>query len=148
MKLPARTIRLRLTAIYGIVFLISSAVLLTIGYELVRHNLIGQGNYRSELRKLGLLPPNTPPPIRPPGTLYFRFGAAVRDQLRAALDLVVQVARRGGGRRRIVAIEEVADGDGPMPTRPLAGVGGLHNLPARAPRDVSAPPPDDAWLVT
>ena len=74
--------------------------------------------------------------------------AAVRDQLRAALDLVVQVARRGGGRRTIVAIEEVADGDGPMPTRPLAGVGGLHNLPARAPRDVSAPPPDDAWLVT
>jgi signal transduction histidine kinase len=83
MKLPARTIRLRLTAIYGIVFLISSAVLLTIGYALVRHNLIGQANYRSELRKLGLLPPNTPPPIRPPGTLYFRFGAAVRDQLRA-----------------------------------------------------------------
>ncbi len=83
MRLPARTIRLRLTAIYGIVFLVSSAVLLTIGYELVRHNLIGQGNYRSELRKLGLLPPNTPPPIRPPGTLYFRFGAAVRAQLRA-----------------------------------------------------------------
>ena len=73
---------------------------------------------------------------------------AVRDQVRAALDLVVQVARRPGGRRRIVAVEEVVDGEGPTQTRPLAGVAGLHDLPARAAREASAPPPDTAWLAS
>ncbi|MBV8981821.1 MAG: Flp pilus assembly complex ATPase component TadA, partial [Acidimicrobiia bacterium] len=73
--------------------------------------------------------------------------AAVRDQVRAALDLVVQVARRPGGRRRIVAVDEVVVGDGSAQTRPLAGVAGLHELPERRPRDPSAPPPDGAWLV-
>jgi signal transduction histidine kinase len=38
---PPPTIRLRLTVLYGIVFLISGAVLLTIGYALVRHNIGG-----------------------------------------------------------------------------------------------------------
>ncbi len=33
---PAPTIRLRLTVLYGLVFLITGAVLLTIGYALVR----------------------------------------------------------------------------------------------------------------
>jgi pilus assembly protein CpaF len=73
--------------------------------------------------------------------------AAVRDQMRAALDLVVQVARRPGGRRSIVAVEEVVDDEGPALTRPLAGLGGLHDLPARRARDASAPPPDPAWVV-
>ena len=36
---PAPTIRLRLTVLYGLVFLVTGAVLLTIGYALVRHNL-------------------------------------------------------------------------------------------------------------
>ena len=35
----ARTIRFRLTVLYGLVFLITGAILLTIGYALVRHNL-------------------------------------------------------------------------------------------------------------
>jgi signal transduction histidine kinase len=81
MRLPARTIRLRLTAIYGIVFLISGAVLLTIGYALVRHNLTGPGNYRADLRRLGIVRPGPPPRFGGSGT-FFRFGAAVRAQLR------------------------------------------------------------------
>src|SRR5205807_754108 len=36
---PAPTIRLRLTILYGLVFLLTGAVLLTIGYALVRHNV-------------------------------------------------------------------------------------------------------------
>jgi pilus assembly protein CpaF len=74
--------------------------------------------------------------------------AAVRDQVRSALDLVVQVARRPGGRRAIVAVEEVLDDDdGPVRTRPLAAATGLHELPGRGPRDPSAPTADAAWLV-
>ncbi|MGB8880210.1 MAG: hypothetical protein WCD11_28125, partial [Solirubrobacteraceae bacterium] len=57
-RLPAPTIRLRMTALYGLVFLITGAVLLTIGYELVRHNLNSPPNYRQELEKLGLAPPS------------------------------------------------------------------------------------------
>ena len=55
-RMPAPTIRLRLTLLYGLVFLVTGAVLLTIGYELVRHNLNGPSDYRNELRKLGLTP--------------------------------------------------------------------------------------------
>jgi pilus assembly protein CpaF len=73
--------------------------------------------------------------------------AAVRDQIRSALDLIVQVARRPGGRRKIVAVDEVVDGEGPAPTRQLAGIGGLRDLPERGARDSSAPPPDGAWVV-
>jgi signal transduction histidine kinase len=50
---PAPTIRLRLTVIYGLVFLVTGAVLLTIGYLLVRHNLDARENFRAELRRLG-----------------------------------------------------------------------------------------------
>ncbi len=38
---PRPTIRLRLTVTYGLVFLVTGAVLLTIGYLLVRSNLKG-----------------------------------------------------------------------------------------------------------
>ncbi|HET9094508.1 MAG TPA: ATP-binding protein [Solirubrobacteraceae bacterium] len=48
MRLRARTIRLRLTLIYGGVFLISSAALLTVGFLLVRHNLDHRHSFRSE----------------------------------------------------------------------------------------------------
>ena len=50
---PAPTIRLRLTVLYGLVFLVTGAVLLTIGYALVRHNLDTRGNFREVLQKLG-----------------------------------------------------------------------------------------------
>jgi signal transduction histidine kinase len=81
---PAPTIRLRLTVLYGLVFLISGAVLLTIGYELVRHNLNGPDNFRRELSRLGLRPPRfgAPAPFGP-GSAEASVVAAVRAQLRA-----------------------------------------------------------------
>ena len=52
----ARTIRLKLTLLYGTVFLITGAVLLTIGYVLVRHNLNARPDVRATLRRDGLVP--------------------------------------------------------------------------------------------
>ena len=52
--------------------------------------------------------------------------AAVRSQLEAALDLVVQVARFPGGSRRIVAVAEVLEGagEGDVRTRLVADADG------------------------
>ncbi|MGI8904799.1 MAG: sensor histidine kinase [Solirubrobacteraceae bacterium] len=61
--IPAPTIRLRLTLTYGVVFLLTGVVLLTIGYLLVRHN-IGRIHYRQRATTLGLPPALLP---RPPG---------------------------------------------------------------------------------
>jgi signal transduction histidine kinase len=55
-RMPEPTIRLRLTVMYGLLFLITGAVLLTIGYELFYRNVNHGGTYCSELRKLGLPP--------------------------------------------------------------------------------------------
>jgi signal transduction histidine kinase len=81
--LPAPTIRLRLTLLYGAVFLVTGAVLLTIGYALVRHGLDAPGNVRAALHRLGLNPPRRFPD-RPPGgdPRFARVGEAVRAQLR------------------------------------------------------------------
>ncbi|MBV9940845.1 MAG: HAMP domain-containing histidine kinase [Solirubrobacterales bacterium] len=84
-RLPAPTIRLRMTLLYGIVFLVSGAVLLTIGYELVRHNVLySRSHYRNELQKLGL--PALAFPGRSagfgPGSAGDRVVEAVREQLR------------------------------------------------------------------
>lgn len=46
--------------------------------------------------------------------------AVVHEHVTAAIDLVVQVARGAGGRRRVVAVAEVADPGAPRRTRPLA----------------------------
>ena len=70
MRLRARTIRLRLTLIYGGVFMISSAALLTVGFLLVRHNLDHHHSFRSEVvglaqsvyRSLFGRPPGPPAP--------------------------------------------------------------------------------------
>jgi len=51
MKLRARAIRTRLTLTYGLVFLLTGAVLLTIGYLLVRHNLHVRHSLRESARK-------------------------------------------------------------------------------------------------
>jgi len=59
MKGPAPTIRLRLTVLYGLVFLITGAVLLTIGYLLVQSNIRGHHIFRA----LGLRPPGAPLPF-------------------------------------------------------------------------------------
>jgi signal transduction histidine kinase len=74
-RLPAPTIRLRMTALYGLVFLVTGAVLLTIGYELVRHNLNGPGDNGNLRRLFGM------PPPRPLG--FARIADAFRAQLRA-----------------------------------------------------------------
>jgi signal transduction histidine kinase len=50
----ARTIRLRLTAMYAGVFLVCGAALLTLGYLLVRRNLEGHHPLHVALRRLGL----------------------------------------------------------------------------------------------
>jgi signal transduction histidine kinase len=77
------TIRLRLTVAYGLVFLFTGAMLLTIGYVLVRHNLNARADFRNQLRKLGLAPFSTisRPPTFAPGSPE----AAVADAARAAL---------------------------------------------------------------
>ncbi len=54
---PAPKIRLRLTALYGIVYLILGAVLLTIGYLLVRNNLHTHHSLRAQLLRLGVRVP-------------------------------------------------------------------------------------------
>jgi signal transduction histidine kinase len=85
MRTPRPTIRLRMTALYGLVFLVTGAVLLTIGYELVRHNLNGPGDYRRELQRLGIVPQgffDRPPPFAP-GSSGARITDAIRGQLRA-----------------------------------------------------------------
>ena len=83
-RMPAPTIRLRLTLLYGLVFLVTGAVLLTIGYELVRHNLNGAGDYRDELRRIGVAPAFFGrPPGFGPGSAAARIAQAFRAQLRA-----------------------------------------------------------------
>jgi pilus assembly protein CpaF len=75
---------------------------------------------------------------------------AVRDQVAAAVDLVVQVARIGGGARQVVAVDEVVARDGPggaLTVRRLAGPDGMVALPERPVRNGAAGSPDVAWLV-
>jgi pilus assembly protein CpaF len=45
---------------------------------------------------------------------------AICEQLRASVDVVIQVARAGGGTREVVAVVEVVDAPGPFTVRPLA----------------------------
>ncbi|HEU5149865.1 MAG TPA: CpaF family protein [Iamia sp.] len=63
---------------------------------------------------------------------------AVREQIASAVDLVVQVARRPDGSRRVVAVAEVAaDPDAPVRTTPLTAGPELlahPTRPARTPR--------------
>ncbi len=67
----ARTIHVRLTLLYGAVFLVTGALLLTIGYLLVRHNLGARPDYRKDAAKLGLKPPF---PLPHGGSPPFRNG--------------------------------------------------------------------------
>ncbi|HET8980223.1 MAG TPA: ATP-binding protein [Solirubrobacteraceae bacterium] len=53
---PAPTIRLRLTALYGTVFLLTGGVFLTVGYLFVRSNLRTHHSLREELIRLGIHP--------------------------------------------------------------------------------------------
>jgi signal transduction histidine kinase len=91
MRWPAPTIRLRLTVLYGVVFLITGAVLLTLGFLLVRHNLDAGANFREvrvQLHKLGLIPAAGVPPFGTsfrfaPGSPEASVASAVRAQLRS-----------------------------------------------------------------
>jgi signal transduction histidine kinase len=85
---PAPTIRLRLTVLYGLVFLVTGAILLTSGYALVRHNLDSRPNVRMVLQRLGIpasdLPPFLGRPlVLPPGSKAASVAEAVRAQLRS-----------------------------------------------------------------
>jgi signal transduction histidine kinase len=80
---PAPTIRLRMTVLYGLMFLVTGAVLLTIGYILVRHNLEQRGNLRADLHKLGISAPSGAPLGFRPGSPEASVANAVRAQLRS-----------------------------------------------------------------
>ncbi|HET9104294.1 MAG TPA: HAMP domain-containing sensor histidine kinase [Solirubrobacteraceae bacterium] len=77
LRLPPPTIRLRLTALYGALFLLTGAVLLTIGYLLVRSNLDGHHYFRNRLRALGL----HRLPAFAPGSADARLARAVQQQI-------------------------------------------------------------------
>jgi pilus assembly protein CpaF len=71
---------------------------------------------------------------------------AVREQLAAAVDLVVQVTRLADGTRRVIAVGEVvAPPDPTLRVRPLSDVAGLIALPRRPARAAGAPAPDPRW---
>jgi pilus assembly protein CpaF len=73
--------------------------------------------------------------------------AAVREQLASALDIVVQVARRPDGRRRVVEVAEVADAEAEGPrVRPLARGQRVLALPSRPARAMRATPPNPRWV--
>ena len=69
--------------------------------------------------------------------------AAVREQVASAVDLVVQVARVGAGRRAVVAVDEVVPlgdlaGDRPVTVRRLADAVAVVARPGRPPRRAAA----------
>ena len=91
------------------------------------------------------------------GSVALPLGA-VRDQLAAAVDLVVQVARRPDGTRGVVEVAEVvghgkeqgserdAGGESRGRTTSLAGPEGLYRLPERPVRQPGAPAADPSWI--
>jgi signal transduction histidine kinase len=79
--LRARTIRLRLTALYAAVFLVCGAVLLTVGYLLVHRNLEGHHQYYAALRRLGLHPVTGTKFGFPAGSTDARLIGVVEHQL-------------------------------------------------------------------
>jgi signal transduction histidine kinase len=79
---PVPKISIRLTALYGLVFLVTGAALLTIGYLLVRSNLRAHHAFRSSaLRELGIAPPLRPDFGFPFDSTGARFARAVQQQL-------------------------------------------------------------------
>ena len=69
---------------------------------------------------------------------------AVRDQISAALDFVVHLARGPAGARRVAGVAEVRRG--PERLAALADASGLRALPTKPPRGHGAPSVDPAWL--
>ncbi len=81
LRVPARTIRLRLTALYTSVYLISGAVLLTIGYLLVRRNLRTHHSLRAALERHGLEPMSGGALGFPPGSPEAKIAHIVQQQV-------------------------------------------------------------------
>jgi signal transduction histidine kinase len=85
---PAPTIRLRLALLYGAVFLVTGAVLLTIGYVLVRNGLRGHHQLSAILQRLGR-PADTADGLlsralgSPPGSQEVKLAHAIQQQLTA-----------------------------------------------------------------
>jgi len=86
--------------------------------------------------------------------------AAVRAQLRSALDLIVQVARGADGSRRVIGVAEVSPPDGAdgglnlaadaadgIEVRVLANRDRVVALPVRPARSAAAPGPDPSWIT-
>jgi len=75
---------------------------------------------------------------------------AVREQLRSAVDLVVQIARRADGSRRVVAVAEVDAGEGsdePLGVRMLTDTAGrLVGRPSRPARHSGVGPCEESWI--
>ena len=69
---------------------------------------------------------------------------AVRDQISAAVDFIVHMARAPAGARRVVGVAEVRRG--PERLVMLADASGLRTLPQEPPRGFDAAPVDPAWL--
>jgi signal transduction histidine kinase len=78
---PTRTIRLRLTALYTSVYLVSGAILLTIGYLLVRSNLHGRHSLRAALVRHGLHPMTGGSLGFPPGSPEAKVARVVEQQI-------------------------------------------------------------------
>jgi pilus assembly protein CpaF len=74
--------------------------------------------------------------------------AVVREQVAAAVDLVVHVARGPSGKRRIEAIDEVCPltDSARLTTRRLATATGVEALPTRARRATDGDPARDDWI--
>jgi hypothetical protein len=70
---------------------------------------------------------------------------AVREQLSAAIDFVVHVARAGDGSRQVTTVAEVTGSTDADRVHFLAVDGALHALPQR-PTRAPGPPPDAGWL--
>jgi signal transduction histidine kinase len=77
----ARTIRLRLTALYASVFLVCGAALLTLGYLLVRRSIEGHHPYRVALHRLNINVGNNLPPALRPGSPTEKLVRAVERQV-------------------------------------------------------------------
>ncbi len=75
---------------------------------------------------------------------------AIREQLVAAVDLVVQVSRRANGDRQVVAVSEPIDADeqrqGRVRCRPLTEAGRVVAATERPPRRVTRSPAPDSDL--
>ena len=77
--------------------------------------------------------------------------AAVRDQINAAVDMVVHVSRRPQGQRRITSLavidrSEARDDSRRPRLRQIADEHRLHSLPMVEPRFPDLPEPDPQWL--